>query len=258
MWMRLGYVPSVRHPRTFNEKIAHRKLFTREPIYTLLADKWAVRDYVKQKIGGEFLTQVYQHVTDVSDLDIASLPDSFVAKGRHNWGSTIIVDDKNKQSWDVLRERFRSSLRKGFNPTLNEYWYASIPRGLIIEERLRDDRYFVPLDFKFLVFHGTAKFIQVFHNRQARIAQRTYDRTWKPLLVRRPGEPIAPVIKRPKQLDLMIEVAEALAEGFDFVRVDLYAPNDDRIVFGEYTFAPASGRRAFVPRSFDWELGRLW
>lgn len=258
MWRTLGYIPNIRHPRTFNEKIAYRKLFTRERRYTELADKWTAREYVRNKIGDEYLTEVYQHVTDIRELDIYALPKSFVAKGRHDWGSTVIVDDKERHDWDVLREVFRQTLRNKFDPTLNEYWYAAIPPGLIIEERLRDEKYDVPLDFKFLVFHGKARFVQVFHDRRTRNAMRFYDVKWRPLSVGRPGQPLAPTIDRPKQLDLMIEVAETLAEGFEFVRIDLYAPNDERVVFGEFTFAPASGRRPFEPHTFDWELGSLW
>ena len=34
----------------------------------------------------------------------------------------------------------------------------------------------------------------------------------------------------------MIEVAETLAEEFDFVRVDLYLPNERDVIFGEIYF----------------------
>lgn len=40
-----GYKPNFRNPETFNEKIIHRILFDRKPIYTALADKLKVRIY---------------------------------------------------------------------------------------------------------------------------------------------------------------------------------------------------------------------
>lgn len=258
MWWSLGYRPNIRRPRSFNEKIAHRKIFTRDHRFTDLADKWKVRTHVKEKIGSEYLTEVYQMVTNIEDLDISSLPATFVVKGRHDTGSVVFVDDKAKEDWCTLRRRLARTLESGLDPTSNEYWYADIPRGLIFEERLRDRKYNVPLDFKFYVFHGEVKFVQVIHDRQLRKTMRFYDRLWRPLSVRRPGQSTAPVIARPKQLDQMIEVAEILGADFDFVRIDLYAPNDERVVFGEFTFAPASGRQPFVPRSFDWELGSYW
>ena len=38
----------------------------------------------------------------------------------------------------------------------------------------------------------------------------------------------------------MTDVAHALAEDFEFVRVDLYE-HDGKVLFGELTFSPASG-----------------
>jgi len=258
MWRNLGYIPNIRNPSTFNEKIAHRKLYAWDRKFTELADKWVVRDYVKSRVGEEYLTEVYQHITNIKDLDFEALPESFVAKGRHDSGSVMLIDHKSREDVQLLRERFEQILRRRISPTYHEYWYAGIPAGIIIEERLRDENHFVPLDFKFLVFHGRVEFIQVFHDRHIRTSVRFYDRAWNPLSVGRPGMPLAPVIQRPRQLAHMIAVAETLADDLDFVRVDLYAPSDRRVVFGELTFAPASGRRPFVPRSFDWELGRYW
>ena len=41
-----GYTPDFRNPKTFNEKIIHRILFDRSPIYTALADKLKARIYI--------------------------------------------------------------------------------------------------------------------------------------------------------------------------------------------------------------------
>lgn len=254
----LGYIPNIRNPRTFNEKVAYRKHLTCDPRFARLADKLDVRGFVERTVGAKYLTKLYGYVDDVVELDLGTLPQAFVAKGRHNSGSVILVDDKSQENKEVLRKRFESAIRRVVNPGRYEYWYRDIPAGLMVEERLRDNRYFVPLDFKFLVFDGRVQFIQVFHDRMGRTALRFYDPDWRPLPVSRPRSPLAPIIERPRRLMEMIEVAEALGKGFDFVRVDLYAPNDERVVFGEMTFAPASGRKAFVPRRFDWELGSYW
>src|SRR5215470_8781738 len=37
-----GYAPNLRAPRSFSEKVVHRKLFVQDPRFALLADKWAV------------------------------------------------------------------------------------------------------------------------------------------------------------------------------------------------------------------------
>lgn len=258
MWRSLGYIPNIRNPSSFNEKVAHRKHFTRELRYAKIADKWAVRDYVKRKVGAKYLSQVFHLVEDAAEIDLTTLPRRFVVKGRHDWGSTILVDDKLSEDWNTLVTRARAILRKIHGDNTYEYWYKDIPPGLIIEERLEDDKYDIPIDFKFYVFHGKVQLISVHHDGRGRHTGRLFDYCWRPISARYAHLTPGPVIEKPKQLEHMIEVAEALGEEFDFVRVDLYAPNDNRIVFGEMTLAPFAGRGAFVPRGFDWELGSYW
>ena len=55
----------------------------------------------------------------------------------------------------------------------------------------------------------------------------------------------------------MVEVAEALSKGVDFVRVDLYQVGE-RVVFGELTNYPAAGLQAMTPEHVFSELGRSW
>ena len=55
----------------------------------------------------------------------------------------------------------------------------------------------------------------------------------------------------------MITVAEQLAKGFPFARVDLYNIQG-KIIFGEITFYPWSGYVQFAPDSFDYDLGKYF
>ena len=58
----------------------------------------------------------------------------------------------------------------------------------------------------------------------------------------------------PDNVQEMIAVSEKLAEGFPFVRIDLYNIRG-RIIFGEMTFYPWSGYCRYTPDSFDFDLG---
>jgi hypothetical protein len=55
----------------------------------------------------------------------------------------------------------------------------------------------------------------------------------------------------------MLEAASKLADGFRFVRVDLY-DTPQRPLFGEMTFSPEAGSLPFRTRGFDLELGESW
>ena len=62
-------------------------------------------------------------------------------------------------------------------------------------------------------------------------------------------------IKRPEQLDKMVELARELATNKPYVRIDFYSISG-KIYFGEITFFPASGFGKFVPEKYDLELGQ--
>jgi hypothetical protein len=77
-----------------------------------------------------------------------------------------------------------------------------------------------------------------------------YDRAFKKLDVTYKGYPsYAGPVERPGCYEEMISVAEALADGEPFVRVDLYEVG--RPVFGELTYTPMAGLIMFDPPDFD-------
>lgn len=43
------------NPQTFNEKLQWLKLYDRKPIYTIMVDKYKVKDYVSNIIGSEYV-----------------------------------------------------------------------------------------------------------------------------------------------------------------------------------------------------------
>lgn len=59
---------------------------------------------------------------------------------------------------------------------------------------------------------------------------------------------------RPKNFELMKQLASKLSEGIPQVRVDLYDLGD-RVLFGELTFSHFSGTVAFVPEEWDYKFG---
>jgi hypothetical protein len=53
----------------------------------------------------------------------------------------------------------------------------------------------------------------------------------------------------------MIRLAEAVAAGMPFARVDLYTDGNSEIRFGEITFTPGNAQLHFSDRKFDEWLG---
>lgn len=262
---RVGYWPNLRAPRSFNEKICHRKHFEAMPQAPTLADKWKVRELVAERVGSEILNEVYFVGNNPEKIDFDALPDAFILKGNNGSGPNYlrIVRDKAGVGEDALVDaagsilKRRESWHKSFYHFTNEWWYHEIKPLILIEAFLKDDRYESLLDYKFFVFHGVVHYIQVDFDRFSNHTRTLYDREWR----RQPFSlafPLGPDAERPPKLGQMIEIAERIAVGFDFIRVDLYCVNDDRITFGEITLSPGMGWEPFTPREFDYALGGLW
>jgi hypothetical protein len=274
-------------PETFTEKLRWRMLKDRRPLLTTFADKVAVRDYVARLAGPECLTECYAVVDDPDELDRASLPREFVLKASHGSGGAWIVSDAAPSEplvspgepyapgpvtplsgwhwilttpggldWDVLVASSREWLSRSPCDRHPEWAYLHVPPRILVEELLCGPDGQVPADYKFFVFDGHARLVQVDSGRFRDHRRNLYLPDWTPVdteyVYRRADE-----FPRPPSLGRMVELAEALGRGMDFLRVDLYEI-EERVVFGELTNYPEGGTAQFEPVSFDAELGRWW
>lgn len=105
----LGRELNIETPSLFCDKLQWLKLYDRNPLYTVLADKYEVKQYVASKIGEEHIVPTYGIWRRFDDIDFSSLPDQFVLKCTHDSGSFAIC--KDKKSFDI--ESARAVIEKG-------------------------------------------------------------------------------------------------------------------------------------------------
>ena len=253
----LGYYPNVLFPKTFNEKLQRRKLFDRRPILALISDKYAVRNYVREKLPVDIFPRLYCVTENPSDINFKHLPNRFVIKPTHASGWVRIVKDKSLISERELQEQCQKWLGRSYYDVSKEWVYKNVPRRVLVEELLEDGTGDVPRDYKFFVFAGKVELVQVDVDRFRAHRRNLYDRHWNRLDVRFVYDTYSGALTRPNNLAKMIEYAEVLGNGLEFVRVDFYDLGS-RIVFGEMTATPENGFGKFVPQSFDLFLGGLW
>jgi len=252
-----GYFFDIDNPSTFNEKIQHRKFHTHDSRYAEISDKYAVRSLVSEKIGDHILTNLHYVTDDPESIPFGSLPDRYVVKPNHMSGEIRFVDSNDDVDADEIKRQCDEWLASTYGQSMGEYWYADIPPRILFEEDLRDDDYSPPDDYKFYVFDGHVRYIHVDTNRFTNHRRRFYDREWKPQRFTLAHE-LAPVTPRPSRFNEMLEIAEKLGAGFDFIRVDLYEAADDSVLFGEMTVAPGGGTEQFTPTRMDAEFGEHW
>lgn len=76
----VGYAPNLNNPKSFNEKIQWYKLYYRDPLMSQCADKLAVRGYVSNKIGDEYLNTLIGSYESEKQINFSSLPNKFALK----------------------------------------------------------------------------------------------------------------------------------------------------------------------------------
>ena len=54
-FLRMGYKLDLKAPETFGEKLQWLKLYDRDPIYSVMADKYTAKEYAAKKIGKEHI-----------------------------------------------------------------------------------------------------------------------------------------------------------------------------------------------------------
>lgn len=259
---KVGRFPNLKSPTTFNEKILHRCLYP-DPRYVDLTDKLSVRDYVSRKIGDQHLIPLIADPQAFTEEVFDALPTTFVMKANHGSGFVKIVNDKSETSFAELDLLAKQWLSTDFYRIARERHYRTIKPRIFFEALLLDSEGNIPADLKIHIFNdqsgGQTIYIAVISDRFG-VHPRgdMYDADWKiqDMSIGHYPRSVAPA-PRPENLDSLLSIASTLAQDFEYVRVDLYAP-DDKIYFGELTFTPGAGVFRFGPDIVDYEWGRLF
>ena len=238
----------LRAPRTFNAWVQYRKLHDRDPRLPPLLDKVAVKEMVAARLGPDWVTPTLWHGVTLPPEPPGPLP--LVVKSRH--GCQQIAFVHASADWPATRAASAGWMKKSYGGWLDEWAYADVPHGVLVEPFVGPAGT-LPIDYKLFVFGGRVAFVQVHLDRATDHRWIVMDRDW-----RRVSPPTSdPDPSRPVSLPSMIEGAEALAHGHEFLRIDLYEV-DGAPRFGEVTIYPGSGLLPVVPPALDRRMGELW
>lgn len=248
-------------PVLFEEKIQWLKLNDRRPEYTVMVDKAAVKDYVADRIGKEYVIPTIGIWDTFDDIDFDALPRRFVLKTTHGGGSmgVCVCTDKNTFDKSNARKRLCSSLSSDIYKNYREWPYKNVPRRILAEEFIEMPGKEDLSDFKIYCFNGKPTYIQLIQDRHSGETIDFYNTDWQLqefIGLNRSARHATQPSPRPRGLDKMLDIAEKLSKGIPFVRVDLYNIGG-HILFGELTFYPGSGMGSFTPSAWDKTLGDM-
>ncbi len=272
----LGEFPNYISPSSWTEKMQWRKVFDRNPLFKIFCDKLKVREYVHQ-FQTELIFPRFIWVGETPDLiPFRKINEPYVIKPNHRSGRFIKV--KNSQDIDIKKtiKTCNKWLNRPHGRHLGEWGYQGVKGRLIIEEYLGFfDKDVITLDFKFFVFSGRVKYIQVesksgnenfltFLDRNGEIIPL---KKWIGRLAHDKMPKQLSTINIPENIGNMVDIAETVAKDLDHIRVDLYSV-DEKIYFSELTPYDGSGhsylfseRENFIEKPsqiLNHEYGSCW
>lgn len=251
-----GRQPRILRPRRFTEKMQWRKIFDQNPLFTILCDKMAVRDFIASRVGSELLTPLlWSGMPDEIPFDRLTPP--FALKSTHASGQVIMVGRDEPIDRDDLRARAAAWLTICHGTTYDEPGYRAVPRRLMIERTVTTDAGTEPEEVRLFVFDGRVAVINTVFVEDGRIRNGAFHTPDWTRLNWHFTRDLHRDFPKPRRLADMIAIAERLGAGCDHVRVDIY-DGGDRIWIGEVTIYSWSGHARFNPDEADLQLGKYW
>lgn len=246
----VGYELNLDNPKTFNEKLQWLKCYYRDPLMELCADKVAVRNFVKDTIGEEYLTPNYGVYNAPEEINFDKLPDSFVLKTNHASGQVIICNDKRNIKINKIKLQLKKWLTTNYYYLTGEWVYKNI-KPKIICEKLLDNNI---TDYKFYCFNGEPKILLICTDRTNEVKMNYYDMNFKLLPLKQKAKNNLAKMIRPDNFELLKQLSKNLSKQFPHVRVDFFVVKN-KIYFSELTFFDSNGMEPFNPIEWDYKLG---
>lgn len=263
LWLRVLYRTklhrslNLKNPQKFTEKLQWLKLHDRNPLYSQLVDKYEVKRYVEEKLGGEYLIPTLGVWDHFDEIDFDALPNQFVLKCTHDSGGLCICKDKALFDIRSAKEKLERSLSNNFYWWTREWSYKNVKPRIIAEKFMIDESGVELKDYKFFCFNGEPHYIQLDFDRFIDHKRNIFNTKWElqDVEIQFPSDH-SRFTEPPANLGEMLTVARKLAGGFPHVRVDLYNIQGS-IFFGELTFYHGGGFEEFRPQAWDHVFGDL-
>lgn len=192
----------------------------------LVSDKELCKLYVDHIIGPGRTVPTISVLRHKNEVQESAFPADCVVKATHMSNRTIIRRNGAALDLDRIRSFFDDSLYE----TGREMNYRYLEPKVIVEPILWNE---LMIELKIHCYKGQVRIISV--QPMERQALERLDRTWRRLDIKQRKRPLPSTpTERPACLNAVIDAAERLSEGFEYIRVDVYV-NDTEWVVGELT-----------------------
>jgi hypothetical protein len=98
---------NFKNPKDLNEKINWLLFNSDTSEWSRLSDKYRVREYIKECGLEDILIPLYGKWDDVDDICFDKLPNSFILKANNGSGTVLIVENKETQNINMIKDQLR-------------------------------------------------------------------------------------------------------------------------------------------------------
>lgn len=250
-------LPDLKNPKTFNEKLQWLKLYDRRPEYIRMVDKYEAKSFIASIIGEDYIIPNYGVWDSFNDIDFDILPNQFVMKTTHDCGGVVICKDKQSFDREGAKKFLESHMSYNYFYEGREWPYKNVKPRILAEKYMENLSSGDLKDYKVFAFDGEAKALYIASDRQNADEETKFDffdMDFNHLDIRN-GHPNSRLAcEKPKNLEIMKEIAEKISKGFPHIRVDFYEVNG-RLFVGELTLFHMSGFAPFEPSLWDEKFG---
>ena len=142
-------------------------------LWSKLADKIEVRNYVESKGLKELLPRLLGAWDHANEIDFDKLPNSFVLKTNHGCGEVLVIKDKRKEDLTAVKNKMNGFLQSPFGILTGEPHYLEIKPRVLPKKCYPTILSFPPhwFDYKFYCFYGKPECVLVCYDRKGLNAQ---------------------------------------------------------------------------------------
>jgi len=233
-----GHWPNLENPKDLSEHIISEMFSPGFEKYARFADKYLVREYIKEKGLERILLKHYGVWDKPEEIDFEPLPEKFILKANNGSGPHVICKDKSSLIKDEAIKTLNVALELG-EKMIEPHYRAIVPK-VFCEELIDTGTDEWPTDYKFTCIEGEICDVFVATERRTSTKYCTLDLDWNVLPYTRKEYMPDVLPEKPRLLKEMAEIAKILSKDFKFVRVDLYEYHG-QVFFSELTFTPWGG-----------------
>ncbi len=237
---------------SFSHKIQHY-MIKFEKNHSYYVDKLYSKRIIKDICGDDVeipkTIRVLKNINDIQDSDINP---NYMLKASHgsSWNINFgqeenITKSSILESLKVWNNLFKAEI---------EIQYSYLKPRFFIEEKVKckyQGNNGKALTWSFYCLLGKMFYFQIIDKAGDIIDH--YDKDWNLLHMYKNGRT---GVTKPNNFDKMVKLAEKVAKEFEFLRIDFYLAEDDKIYFSEFTLSPCQG--ATIYGEYDYVFNKYW